>query len=195
MARRLTRREYGLLALLSLVAVALLYFKQGGRLPGQGGAAAEIAGLEELGEPPQVHMDLLARNVASYDPGGRDLFKYYTPPPPPRAAPAVRPAPPPPKPRPEPPPVQANTTPPPVRSRKPPQINLTYLGFLGPKTNKIAVFEDPAADDILLVRAGEVIRDQFRVVDFGYQSITMGYIDKEFENETTELPQTAGSRR
>jgi hypothetical protein len=101
-------------------------------------------------------------------------------------------APPPPPPKIEAAPQVAVVTRPPANSGPlPPVINLSYLGFLGPKENKIAVFED--GQDLLLARRGEVIKQQFLVLDFGYETVVMGYVDPRFKNDTQELQQRPGA--
>jgi len=184
--RKLSTREYVLMALLTAVAVLLLYLRPDS---GVGSAGSGDPGEDlKLGDAPVVNLARLAGHIDAYDAEGRNLFQYYTPPPP-RVA--ERPAPPPPK-RIEPPPtpvIQTNRPPPTPSGPTPPPINFTYLGFLGPKENKIAVFED--GQDLLLARAGEVVKQQFRVLDFGYETVVMGYTDERFANQTQELPQKA----
>jgi hypothetical protein len=187
--RKLSTREYVLIVLLGVVAIVLFYYNRGGGL-GVGTGNAQIGDDMKLGEPPRVRLDRLARTLDSYDPEGRDLFAYYTPPPPKQEV-VRRPAPPPV----ERPPQQqrvARPTPPPRQTGPtPPAINFTYLGYLGPKDNKIAVFED--GQDVMLARAGDVVKDQFRVVEFGYEAIVMGYVDERFKDQTSELRQKAGA--
>ncbi len=186
--RKLSTREYVLLGFLAVVAVALFYFNRDARMgggPGRGDRDEEL----DFGEAPVVYMDrLVARNI-DYDAEGRNLFKYYTPPP----QRIERPAPPPRREPPKPPPRPREVTRdlPPPSGPKPPPINFAYLGYLGPKDNKIAVFEN--GQEILLARAGDVVQQQFRVVEFGYESIVMGYVDARFEDETTELQQRQGA--
>ena len=188
--RQLSRREYTLLGLLALAGVVLFYFAP---KAGIGGAAGHesFGDVAKLGEAPVVNLDRLAGRTDRYDPDGRNLFQYYTPPPPVVAPPPT----PPPTPRPiaTPPPVMVNRDPPDGRAYRPqpPAINLTYLGFLGPKDNRIAVFED--GQEMLLAKKGEVVKQQFRVVDFGFETVVMGYVDERFRGETQELPQQAGA--
>lgn len=187
--RKLTTREYVLTGLLGVVAVFLFYInRDSSSLGGSRGRGADDE--FELGLAPVVRLERLAGRIESYDSAGRNLFSYYTPPPPvvKREPPPVTKAPPQRKP---PPVVQARPPRPDDTTPKPPAINLTYLGYLGPKDNKIAVFED--GQDLLLARAGETVREQFRVVDFGYETIVMGYVDDRFKDQTTELRQKPGS--
>jgi len=186
MARKITGREYFLIAIL-VAATGIAYYTL--RRPGGGGAGDdEVAAASDLGDPPVVHMARLAGTTEDYDPQGRDLFKYYTPPPPPRAAPPPRVVREPPKQ-----PVKAavpRVTTPDVRGPsipQPPRIPFQYIGHLGPKDSRIAVFEQ--GEEILVARAGEVLNDQFRVVEFKYEAVVMGYTDKRFSDKTTELKQ------
>ena len=189
--RKLSTREYVLVVLLGVVAIFLFYYNRDARLGG--GPSDSLAGEDlKFGDAPWVRLDRLAGQLEGYDPGGRDLFKYYTPPPP---RPKVIPRPPPrpvqdkPKPR----PVVRPTKPRSDTGPKPPAIGFVYLGYLGPKNSKIAVFED--GNRVMLARAGEVVKDQFRVVDFGFEVVVMGYVDERFKDQTSELPQKAGASR
>ena len=186
--RKLSSREFTLLGLLGLVGTALLFFTpQGGIGPASGGGTAEDL---KFGEPPLVRLERLAGHNDAYDPQGRNLFQYYTPPPPQVAQ--VQAPPPPPRPVLPPPPPQPVINPSVVVGKPtPPPINLAYLGFLGPKNNKIAVFED--GQDLVLARRGEVVKQQFKVVDFGYETVVMGYVDERFKTETQELQQRPGA--
>jgi hypothetical protein len=185
---KLTAREYVMTGLLGVVAVLVFYYNQDTGFGRDSSSDAAGSGIE-LGEAPVVHLDRLASQIESYDPAGRDLFKYYTPPPPVRTIERPPPQPPP--------PVETRSVPvirPTERANtgpRPPAISFTYLGYLGPKENRIAVFED--GQDVLLARAGEVVKDQFRVLDFGYETVTMGYVDQRFKDQTQELPQKAGA--
>jgi hypothetical protein len=186
--RKLNPREYVLVVLLGVVAVFLFYYNRDARLGG--GQSDSLAGEDlNFGDPPWVRLDLLAGQLEGYDPEGRDLFKYYTPPPPKREV--VR----------QPPPTPVKSPPrqpvrqPPTRKvdtgPKPPAISFIYLGYLGPKNGKIAVFED--GEQVMLARSGEVVKDHFRVVEFGFEAIVMGYVDERFKDRTSELPQKAGA--
>ncbi len=142
-------------------------------------------------------MDLLAARAEAYDANGRDLFKYSQRPPSAeevrrsreeaarrqkemeeanqRAALAaarwqqeekervkeavLHPQPPPPP--------------------APPPIDLRYLGYLGPKDDRIAVFED--GKNLLVARKGEVVKDQFRVVEVKWETVVLGFVRAEFK--------------
>ncbi len=70
---------------------------------------------------------------------------------------------------------------------QPPEIHFKYVGYLGPKDGKIAVFAD--GDDMILARAGDIVKDEFKVLEFRYESILMGYTDGRFRDKTTEVTQ------
>jgi hypothetical protein len=206
MARRLTRRESVLLGGLVAAGAAYLYWgsvREASRLTPVA-AGAEPGSLKF--DPPVVQMALLTRPPEEYDPEGRDLFKYAQRPETAAerrtraAAEAER--------------VRelhrqaeaqrrrdeerrkqeallaevtARTPQPPPRppAPTPPRVNFTYLGYLGPKEDRIAVFEH--GDELLLARAGEVIQEHFRIKEIRYQRVVLGYTRDEFKNQTTEL--------
>jgi len=191
MARALTTREKVLLGLLGLGGVAAYFFGVGQEAESPGAAAARAAAARaELGEPPRVRMDLLAQGAASFDAGGRNLFDYYTPPPPPIKRPPVdttfKPAALPPPPPPE---HTVPLPPPPPPAPRPPQPNFHYLGYLGPKENKIAVFE--VDQQTTLARVGDVVAKQFKLVEFKYETVVLGYVDARFKDQTTEMKMTS----
>lgn len=185
MARKLSGREFFLLGIVAVVGVASLVYLRGGGGIGGGGQAAERDELS-LGDPPVVNLARLEAEPAAYGGNTSDLFHYGKPPGWDRPKP-VRPAPkpkPPPKKKPAPAPEPVKREP---EKPRPPAIRFEYIGFIGPVHNKIAVFED--GDDILLAAVGEVVQEDFRLVRFGYESVTMGYIDKRFKDKTTQLRQ------
>jgi hypothetical protein len=185
--RKPTPRETFFIVVLVAFGIVYLAYKDEGGL--FGGGAEEARKPRAVGIAPIVHMAELSARTEAYDPQGRNLFEYYTPPPPPRAKPAVRP--------------QQQQTQPKVQPTRqaptramqdraqvnaglqPPKINFKYLGFLGPKDDKIAVFEN--GEEMLLARAGETIEQDFKVVEFKYESVVMGYVDNRFKDMTTEL--------
>jgi len=182
--RSLTRREKALLALLGVGLIAVLVvLRRDALLGGRAGMAPLAPGPE--GEPPVVRTDLLAREVVSFDEGGRNLFDYYEPPPPP-PPPAPPPPPPPPPPR-----VERPAPPPPVRTGPveptPPFPGFTYLGYLGPKDDRIAVFEGEAEQGLMLARVGDVVAAEFRLLEFRFDSVVFGYTNQQFRGRTAEL--------
>lgn len=190
MARRPTSREYFLIGVLVVAGIVAVWVGRGGgfNLGGDGGSKDEAP---EIGEAPQILMARLSRPAEDYDPRGRNLFDYWTPPPP--QPPRIVPRKPPPRPMATTPPKAApppKPRPPRSRGPKPPGIAFTYLGFLGPKDDKIAVFEH-GEGEMTLARVGEIVQRQFRVVDFGYETVVMGYTDERFKDRTTELAMKA----
>lgn len=211
MARALTPRERNLALVLILLGVVAMWsvFRPDEEARQAAQAKREAQRRREPGaeDAPRVRMDLLARSSEDVAESARDLFKY-APRPPSRAevarlkreaeearrqaeierkrqeemakiaaiqaqkeaeARALLPPPPPPPPT-------------------PPSINFQYLGYLGPKDGKIAVFMD--GQDMVLARVGEVLKREFKVVDIKYDTVVMGYVKKEFQSQTRELPIT-----
>ena len=84
---------------------------------------------------------------------------------------------------------QANLPPPPPPKPQPPPVNYKFIGYFGPSENKIAILHD--GNDLLFVRQGEKVGDQFRILEIGYESIKFGYTDPRFKGETTTLPMSS----
>jgi hypothetical protein len=182
--RKLSTREFVMIGLLAVASVMAFRMMTGDGI-GFGGGAEKEAEAREFGEAPVVRMDLLARERARFDREGRNLFDYYTPPPPPRKkvqrkAPTIRD-------KPKPIPKQAPAPPPKPTAPKPPAPKFNYLGYLGPKDAKIAVFDDGKPDGVMLARIGDVVQDDFRVMEFKHDSVTMAYTKEKWEGHTTEL--------
>ena len=85
--------------------------------------------------------------------------------------------------------VQANLPPPPPPKPQPPPVNYKFIGYFGPSENKIAILHD--GTDMIFVRQGEKVGDQFRILEIGYESIKFGYTDPRFKGETTTLPMSS----
>jgi hypothetical protein len=180
-------RELVLLVVLLSAAVWVIFFRGEGRLFGGGGGAEREAA--PLGDAAlyAVHVDRLLGEGDGYDPGGRNLFQYYVPP---RPKPKTQVRPPQPRPQTKRNPTPARKAPPSAPktvAAKPPRVTFKYLGFLGPKEDKIAVFEKGQGDELELARVGDVIQGAFKLVDFGYESVELGYTDERFSDQTTEL--------
>jgi len=187
MARKLSAREYTLLGVLAVAALTVLWFRDDNRL--FGGSAEEERLPLPSGEAPLVNMGHLVAEAEPFDPDGRNLFLYYTPPPPKVKAP----------PRPKVDPAaaerarrqaQLRRAPQPTQDRptaalRPPVVQFKYLGFLGPKDQKLAVFEK--GEDLTLAAVGDVLEEQFRLVSFKYEGVVIGYTDDRFKDQTTEL--------
>jgi hypothetical protein len=182
--RQLNTREKSLLGLLAVAGIAGWFGMRGGGI----GFGGELGGPEPLGpisgEPPLVRVDLLEQDPIPFDPSGRNLFAYYTPPAPkqPRARPQRPPAPPPP-----PPPPKRETAPKrqTTQAPQPPTPDFSYVGYLGPKENRIAVFT--AGEEMLVARVGEVVEEQFELKEFRYETVIFGFTDPQFHDRTTEL--------
>ena len=74
--RKLSRRETYLLTGLALVAVVFGYLQLFRDGDSAGRAGVDDAAAELSGEAPVVQMAMLTREPQTYDPDGRDLFKY-----------------------------------------------------------------------------------------------------------------------
>ncbi len=209
MARKVTGREAGLLIALGAAVVVYLWY---GSRPDASTALGTVAagGRAAAGtvdRAPAVRMDLLARRAAEYDPQGRDLFKYAVRPPTAeelrlqreaaerqrkllemeakarleaaerdREAAAIQA-------------IDLAKNPP---KPQPPVIALKYVGYMGPKHDKIAVFND--GDEVIVAKRGETVKGQFTVVEIKFESVVMGYTRPEFSDMTRELPLAPVSR-
>ena len=132
-----------------------------------------------------VRLDGLATQPESFDPRGRDLFRYFRRPEPAVAktmgqdssrlsvvsAETLEPS------RP--------TVPTPVTQSRP-KPAFEYVGFLGPKYDKIAVFD--TGSEVLVAQVGELIRGKFELLEFRYEAVLLRYVDGEYAGDTTELP-------
>lgn len=58
---------------------------------------------------------------------------------------------------------------------KPPAITFTYLGYFGPENRRIAVLAD--GDTLMNVLVGDVVKDKFRLVEIGFESVAFEFID------------------
>lgn len=184
--RNLQRREQILLGLLVLAGLWMVVAKSGGGF-GLGGGAPVTEALPPLAaEAPVVERDLLLVAAVEYDPGGRNLFQYYTPP---KPKPAYTPPPAPPPRPPTPPPVVKQREPPKPAPTGPkaPTPSFRYIGTMGSKENKIAFFED--TEELMMAQLDEVITEPFKLVEFKFGSVVLGYTDARFKDETTELKQ------
>ena len=184
--RKLTSRERVLLmAFIPLIIIGVIYSR--GNQLGAGSAAAAALEAKDYGDAPEVELAKLETQPEGYDPNARNLFAYYTPPPPTRKVverpkPVQRVAPPVQQ------PVRTARQQPPKTPPKaqPPRPSFRYIGFLGPKENKIAVLEQ--GDEVILAALGEVVQDRFTIAGFEYETLIIGFTEERFKNETTELP-------
>ncbi len=67
----------------------------------------------------------------------------------------------------------------------PPNFPYRFIGVLGESESKIAIFLD--ADDFLLAKEGEDVKEDFRIVRIGYDTLQIGYTDPQFKEESRIL--------
>jgi len=199
--RKLTTREMVLVGLLALGGLGYAWYKSQQSVTLSGADAA--AGGEKVtlaDQAPEIDIALLERKAEPYDRSGRNLFQYSKRPPTPEeiaarrraeelarkqreAAEAARLA-----------DLQAQrdaaakAAPSAPRGpvvAQPPGIPLQYIGYFGPKENKIAVFLN--GEEQLLARTGDTLQERFRVVEIRFETVVMGYTDPRFEDRTREL--------
>ncbi len=197
-ARKVSIREIVLAVVLVTAGVWYVWYLAGKGMEGSASGEADTAhGALEAGAAPRVRMDLLAGLAEPYDQNGRDLFKYAKRPPTAEELEAERrrleaerlareaalkkqreartarqKAP-------------ARTQPSRPTGPRPPQIPFKYIGYLGPKDDRIAVFEE--GETIILARVGETVQDQFRVREIDYETVVLGYTDSRFEKLSQSL--------
>ena len=198
---KVSTREVVLVIILVAAGIWYIWYLTGDGAAGSAaGAPGEPLAVIAAGDAPRVRMDLLSGLAETYDQNGRDLFKYAQRPPTQeeldaerrrleaerlareaalaaqREARLARQN-------------QPTTAPPPQPAGpRPPRISFKYIGYLGPKDDRIAVFEE--GEDLILARVGETVNDQFRVQEIEYETVVMGYTDPKFEKLTQTLNQT-----
>lgn len=182
--RKPTTREWVLIAVL-VIAASIVWLWDRGSLLG-GGQAQSEANLV-TGQAPVIDLARLEAPAEDYNVQGRDIFKYG-PPPAVKRAPVKRTAPPPPPPTPRVTRQAPKPSTPTKREPQPPRVTFKYTGKLGSKDNPIAVFYENEGPPIL-AQIGEVVQEQFKLLDFGYSKVILGYTDERFEGKTTELAQ------
>jgi hypothetical protein len=206
-ARKLSKREILLVA--GLGGAAVLYFWYSSRSPSLTAVAeaAAAAKAQSAEKAPKVRMDLLAQKVEGYNSEKRDLFKFSVRPPTAeelrlqreederrrklieqeaqqRAAAAAAAA------------LVAQQQqktliehPPPPQ---PPPITLKYIGYVGPKDDKVASFLD--GDEVLVGKKGETVKGQYTIVEIKVESVVMGFTNPAFRNDRRELTLAPVSR-
>ncbi len=199
--RKLQPRELGLLAVLGGAVLLYLWYKSGSPAGGAPQGAVAARGVAAGAEAPRVLVELLRRDATPYDPRGRNLFQYAQRPPSPEELEAQR------RQREEEErrrreaeearrraaeqaaqqaaQQQAQTPPPRPVAPQPPPIPFKYIGYFGPKDDKIAAFID--GEEVLLARAGEALRDQFQVVEIRFDTVVIGYTDPRWKDRTREI--------
>jgi len=211
MAMSASRRQTYLLLILGSAVALWLWRSWNTSTPQAQAAAARSASAKKelaIGKAPVVHLELLERAVAKYDPAGRDLFKYSTRPPSwgqvkqMRAAAAAAAK------------AQkeaeerariaalerqkqdeerrayeaAHPTPPPPP--QPPVITFKFLGFVGPPADRIAAFEEN--DQTFVAKTGEVVKKEFRIDEIKYESVVISFVNPQFKGQIREMPLMRG---
>jgi len=175
-----------------------------------GGARTDLASLKLY----QVDWASLAAKRPGYDPSGRNIFQFgvIPPPPPPVLSPAEQAAiaeaqrraeeerqrqireaqeaaqraaelanqqaa------------IQAAMPPPPPPKPQPPPVNYKFIGYFGPPEQKIAILHD--GTDMILVRKGDKVGRDFKIVEIGYESIKFGFTDPQFKGESQTIPMSS----
>jgi hypothetical protein len=201
--RKLNQREIGLVALAGVIAIfALSYFLRGEGGLGFAGPQSRFTAEEaraEVGSQlrvPPIDLALLEETSDAFE-NLRNLFAYGqnrqrnsgTPPPSLTEPPAG-------------PPVIAGGTKTPeekaadlaaeaaVEAAKlpdPPEMNLKFVGFIGPPAEKTVFLIDEEAEENYIGGVGEAIAGQFRILEIGYEYIEIGYTDPIFEGQSERV--------
>lgn len=180
-----TNRER-LLAGVGVIAAAALWLSFRA-LPEYARPARTAPEIRDLGDPPYVLMGLLDLGATPLAGTGRDLFAYRKPA---RAEPLptvhtaalaeVRTA-----------DVQRRpVADPPLVDARPPWPKFKYVGFVGPRDRRIAVFDE--GGEVLLAQVGDVIAGQYEVVRFDYEAILLAIVGGPFDGRTVTLRQEKG---
>src|SRR5438093_6630454 len=69
----------------------------------------------------------------------------------------------------------------------PPPINFRLIGKMGEPRAPLAILADPTSGDIYTVREGEVIQDKFKVQKIEFDSVTIGYVNPTWAQETKTI--------
>ncbi|MGH9388282.1 MAG: hypothetical protein ACRD1Z_01610 [Vicinamibacteria bacterium] len=81
---------------------------------------------------------------------------------------------------------QNRLNPPPPAAPIPPPVSLKFIGYMGePKDPKdrLVVFQDSGGGgDIYIARMGEVVADNFKVMDIDFEAVTLGFVDARFKD-------------
>ena len=67
----------------------------------------------------------------------------------------------------------------------PPNFPYKFIGLLGESESKIAIFLDNK--DFLLAKEGEDVKEDFRIMRIGYDTLQIGYTDPQFKEESRIL--------
>ena len=183
--RKLTSREIFLLVVVAGLGTLGWVYGRGGNL-GIGTAGATELDPLSFGDAPKVELARLDLEPEEFNPKARNLFSYFVPPPPVVKTP-------PPRQRQEPvrvvtpTPTVGRTPPRPQRPREIPAPKPTcrYIGHMGQKDRMMAVLE--CGDEVVLAAKGEVFEKQFKVLDFKYEMLEVGYTAEKWAEKSTEL--------
>ena len=65
-------------------------------------------------------------------------------------------------------------------------MNLRFIGYMGDPKNKIVVFSDGTPNgDLFLARKGEVVRENFVLLDVDFETVTLGYVNPKWNDRRT----------
>ncbi len=167
------KRQRLLLGVLAVLLLALGWRSIGSLIGGGGdggltfGRRSSSSAGRGIGSVTVEHLDLesLQRASGTYTPG-RDPFRFG---PEERVVPPVSTEP---RPRTPPPPPPRPT---PASGPALPQVDFVYLGSFGPEARPIAVFSDQ--ESIYNVQVGDVIKENFKLVQLGYESADLAYVE------------------
>ena len=208
MARAPNRREVLLVGALGAIALVWVFMSGGEDAPQTVAGRRAQEKTQAFPKAPVVHMEMLDKSIVAYDAKGRDVFKYAARPPSmaeyrrmkEEAARAKKQAeemekqrliaeakaaeetrqreeynrlhPPP--------------TPPPV----PPPITFTFLGYVGPASDRIAAFEEN--NQTFVAKTGDVVKNNFKIQEIRYESVVIAYVDPRFKGQSRELALSRG---
>ncbi len=209
MARAVSARERNLLVVLLGMALIYGFYRMRGG-PESAGAArsvgAETEKAAKLLGAPVVNMAALDRPVDPIENGGRDIFKYTQRPPSPEevrrmreeaarqakaaelarkqeeerqrllAEQQAREA-----------EERAKLPPQPPPPPRPPAIAFRFIGYIGPKDERVAAFME-GQNSIFVAKVGDIVQEQFKIMAIRYDSVVIGYTKPEFKGQSQELP-------
>lgn len=69
----------------------------------------------------------------------------------------------------------------------PPEMNIKFVGFIGPPENKTVFLTDEEAEEDYIGGVGEPIAGQFRILEIGYEYVEIGYTDPIFEGQSKRV--------
>ncbi len=69
----------------------------------------------------------------------------------------------------------------------PPEMNLQFVGFIGPPAEKTVFLTDEDAEENYIGGVGDAIAGQFRILEIGYEYVDIGYTDPLFEGQSERV--------